>query len=124
MRTLRRRVIELSTVGLLLGGSLAVAGEDVTGEWEITLETDADTMRPHLSLEQEDEDVSGTYRDEFGQVKVSGTVKGHEISLEFKADIPNENLIVTYTGTVTGSTMQGKVKFGDLGEGDFTGRKQ
>lgn len=123
MNSFRTKVFALWAASLL-SVSVAAALADVAGEWEITLETDADTMKPRLSLEQDEESVSGTYKDEFGTAAVSGTVKDKEISLQFRADIPNENLIVTYTGTVEGNTMRGRVKFGELGEGTFIGRKQ
>ena len=35
-----------------------------------------------------------------------------------------QELEVTYTGTVDGSTMSGTAKFGELGEGKFTGKKE
>ena len=123
MRTFRSKLMALCAASLL-SASVAVALANVAGEWEITLETAADTMKPHLSLEQDDDNVSGTYKDEFGTAAVTGTVTGNELSLQFRAEIPNENLIVTYTGTVEGDTMRGRVKFGELGEGTFVGRKQ
>lgn len=123
MKTFRSKLLALCAATAMTA-SAAFALANVEGEWEITLETDADSMKPHLSLTQDDESVSGTYKDEFGSVPVTGTVNGNDISLRFRAEIPNENLIVTYTGTVDGSTMKGRVKFGELGEGTFTGRKQ
>lgn len=123
MKTVRSKLLALCAATVMTA-SVAFALADVEGEWEITLETDADSMKPHLSLTQDDESVTGTYKDEFGSVPVTGTVSGNDISLQFRAEIPNENLIVTYTGTVDGNTMKGRVKFGELGEGTFTGRKQ
>jgi hypothetical protein len=32
-------------------------------------------------------------------------------------------LVVTYAGTVEGDSMKGKVSYGDMGEGTFTGKK-
>lgn len=123
MKTFRSKLLALG-VASLMSASAVAALANVAGEWEITLETDADTMKPRLSLEQDDAEVTGTYKDEFGSVPVTGTVSGNDISLQFRADIPNENLVVIYTGTVDGNTMKGRVKFGELGEGTFTGRKQ
>ncbi len=124
MKNLSSKLIAISAATLLSCASAVSAAEDITGEWSVTLETEADTMKPHLSLQQDDESVSGTYKDEFGTAQMSGTVQGKEVSLKFKADIPDEDLTVTYTGTVEGDTMKGKVKFGDLGEGTFVAHKQ
>jgi len=33
------------------------------------------------------------------------------------------DLAITYTGTVDGSSIKGKVSLGELGEGSFTGKK-
>ena len=109
---------------LLLSLSIFAADDvDVSGDWELTLQTAADAMKPRLSLEQDEQEITGTYKDEFGSADVTGSVKGSEVTLKVKAKIPGEDLTVTFTGTVESDTMKGRVVFGELGEGTFTGLK-
>jgi hypothetical protein len=35
-----------------------------------------------------------------------------------------QEFLLEYAGTVEGDTMKGKVKFGDMGEADFSGKKE
>jgi hypothetical protein len=121
MNTLRRLLIaSLAAIALAPAGAWAA---DVTGDWIMSVETQAGTGSPSFSLEQEGEAVSGTYKGQLGEAPVTGTVKGNDIVLSFKVNAQGTELVMTYTGTVDGSTMKGKVALGDLGEGTFTGKK-
>jgi hypothetical protein len=66
--------------------------------------------------------LTGRYAGRFGEAEVTGTIKGSEIKFGFA--IPGEAERVSYVGTVDGDGMKGKVVFGSLGEGTFTGKKQ
>jgi hypothetical protein len=67
--------------------------------------------------------VTGTYKGQLGEAPVTGTVAGNQVTLNYKVTTQGFDLDVTYSGTVDGNTMAGKVKLGDLGEGTFTGKK-
>jgi hypothetical protein len=54
---------------------------------------------------------------------VTGTVKGNELTINFKVNAQGSDLAITYTGTVDGDTIKGKVVLGELGEGTFSGKK-
>jgi hypothetical protein len=123
MNTLRRMLVAMSAATMLLSLAAFAADANVTGEWDMTVETQAGTGNPHFSLKQDGTKVSGTYKGMLGEAPVTGTVKGNEISLTFKANAQGTDVAVTYTGTVEGNTMKGKVSLGDFGEGTFTGKK-
>ena len=98
---------------------------DVAGTWALTVETSAGTGTPGVQLIQDGETLTGTYSSQvFGEQKVTGTIKGSAITFSFNASIQDTAVTVTYTGTVDGATMKGKVTLGDLGEGTFTGEKR
>ena len=123
--TLRGMFVLAGTALLALGAS-AADDENIEGTWDVTLQTTADKSKPRLDLDQDGSDVTGKYTDEFGTAQISGEVNGKEVELSFTVDIPNDknDLTVTYTGTVEGNTMRGKVKFDKLGEGAFVGTKR
>ena len=58
-----------------------------------------------------------------GQAPVTGMVNGNDVALKFTLNAGGSDMVVTYTGTVDGNTMKGKVSLGELGEGTFTGQK-
>ncbi|MBC7984362.1 MAG: hypothetical protein H7Y02_10965 [Candidatus Obscuribacterales bacterium] len=105
--------------------SMAVAhAADVTGTWNMTVESPAGTGNPVFVLTQKGEAVTGTYKGQLGEAPVTGTVKGNAVALSYKVAAQDMQLKVDYTGTVEGKTMSGKLVMGEMGEGTFKGTKQ
>lgn len=100
--------------------SLFAQAIDVTGKWNMKVETSVGSGTPVFVLKQSGEAITGTYTGQLGEAEVKSTLKEKEIRLEFKAGETN----VVYTGTVDGNTMKGKAVFGELGEGTFSGIKE
>jgi hypothetical protein len=100
------------------------AAADVTGTWIMAVETGAGSGSPTFVLVQKGEALSGTYKGQLGEAQVTGTVKGDEVTIDYKVDGQAGSLAVKYTGKTDGKTMSGKVSLGQLGEGTFTGTKQ
>ena len=119
-----RRLFAAAIAVLALGAPSAFAADvNVTGEWTMTVETQAGTGSPHFSLKQEGNAVTGQYKGQLGEAPVTGTVNGNEVTLKYSINAQGADLTVTYTGTVEGDTMKGKVSLGDFGDGTFTGKK-
>jgi hypothetical protein len=114
--------VSLITIVLLLVSTPSVfaQGPDVSGKWNMKVETTAGSGTPVFVLTQSGETITGTYTGQLGEAAVKGTLKEKEIKLEFKV----REINVVYTGTVEGNTMKGKAVFGDLGEGTFSGTKE
>jgi hypothetical protein len=96
---------------------------DVSGAWNVAVETEAGSGNPSFTFKQEGEKLSGRYKGTFGEADVTGTVKGDKIEFSFKVSGQVEG-VITYTGTTDGKTMKGKVSLAGLGEGTFSGKKQ
>ena len=116
-----------------LGALLAIAAftvaqlasaADVTGTWLMAVETGAGSGSPTFILVQKGEALSGSYKGQLGEAQVTGTVKGDDVTIEYKVEGQGGTLAVKYSGKTDGKTMSGKVSLGQLGEGTFTGKKQ
>jgi hypothetical protein len=102
-----------------------VAGAaDVTGTWIMAVETGAGSGSPTFVLVQKGEALTGSYKGQLGEAQVTGTVKGDDVTIQYKVDAQGQTLAVTYTGKVDGNSMSGKVVLGTFGEGTFKGTKQ
>ena len=102
-----------------------VAGAaDVTGTWVMAVETGAGSGSPTFVLVQSGEALTGSYKGQLGEAQVTGTVKGDDVTIEYKIDAQGQTLAVKYTGKVEGNSMSGKVVLGTFGEGTFKGTKQ
>ena len=97
---------------------------DVTGTWIMAVQTSAGSGSPTFVLVQKGDALSGSYQGQLGEAQVTGTVKGDDVTIEYKVDGQAGSLAVKYSGKTDGKTMSGKVSLGQLGEGTFTGTKQ
>ena len=106
------------------GAMQSAMAADVTGNWAMTVESPMGTGNPAITLVQKGEEVTGTYKGQLGEAKLTGTLKGNALLFVYDIDAQGMQLKITYSGTVDGNTMSGKVVYGDQGEGTFKGTKQ
>ena len=105
----------------LLLFALSAFGADISGTWIANVTTDAGSGTPKFVLKQEGEKLTGTYSGALGEAKVTGSVKGQEVTIEF-----NAGLAVIYVGKVdeTGTQMSGTCDLGGQARGTFKATKQ
>jgi len=108
--------------------SLAAQGAkvDLTGKWAFTVQTDAGTGTPTVTLKQEGEKLTGHYSSQtLGEAELTGTVKDGKIAFAFTADLQGNKVEVKYSGTVENKdALKGTVDIGGLGTGTFTAKRQ
>lgn len=97
---------------------------DITGTWALSIESPMGTRDSTMTAKQSGETFTGTIGGAQGTREISGTVKGNVIDFAMDVEVQGNALHIEYTGTVEGDAMKGTVKFGDFGEGAWTGKKQ
>lgn len=98
---------------------------DVTGKWQLNVETQAGSTTPSVTLKQDGDKLTGHYSSAtLGEADVTGSVKDADVTFSFTASVQGTSINVTYKGTVDKDTMKGSLSLGDLGEGSFTGKRQ
>jgi hypothetical protein len=105
---------------LILTAAIAALGADVTGKWAFQVELSAGSGTAQYEFKQDGEKLTGTYTGALGTANLTGTVKGNEIQFSVKASYDDQEVPISVTGTVEGTKMKGKTKYGQLGEGTFT----
>jgi hypothetical protein len=125
-KSIKSAVVAAFVIATLLAAAPAFAADTakVAGDWNFTIETPNGPGTPTASFKQDGENLTGTYKGRFGESPLTGTIKGNEIKFSVKITTPNGELVVAYSGTVDGDSMKGTVKFGEIGEGNFTGKKK
>jgi len=89
---------------LLISAAITFAA-DVTGTWQVTVETSQGSGTPTVILEQKGEALTGTFNSQiFGQAKITGTVKGNVIEFGFDGDAGGQTIRVSYKGTIESPT--------------------
>jgi hypothetical protein len=128
MKRLLKHVITTITISaaafMLAVLTASAQTANVSGNWKLTFETQNGPASPSVVLKQEGEKLTGTYKGRFGESPLEGVVKGKEIKFTVKVNAQGQEILVEYAGVVEGDTMKGKVKLGDMGEADFSGKKE
>jgi len=125
---MRKRFLIIAALTLSIASSIALVAQapDVTGKWLFMVETSAGGGTPTVTLKQEGEKLTGHYSSQtFGEVDLTGSVKGNALTFSFSADVQGTHIDVTYTGTVESKdSIKGTIKLGPLGDGTFTAKRQ
>ncbi len=93
---------------------------NVTGTWNLTVETDAGSGTPAFVLKQDGEKITGTYTGQLGEAPLTGTIKGNVIHIEFSV----QGNLITYDGKASSTEMDGKVNLAEMATGTFKGKKK
>ncbi len=121
---MRNALLTCVTVIVLACSSAFSASADVSGTWDLTVESQDGTANPSITLIQSGEQLSGTYRGRMGQYRVEGTIRGSAIRFSVNMRFQDQPLVVTYSGTVDADSMKGTVQFGEYGSGRWTGKRR
>jgi hypothetical protein len=109
-------------------GTISAAAQakvDLTGKWTFSVQTDAGSGTPTVTLKQDGDKLTGHYTGQLGDVDLTGSVKGNEFSFGFSSDLQGNKLDVTYKGTIVSKDeLKGSVSIAGLGEGTFTAKRQ
>ena len=97
---------------------------DVTGTWELNVESPMGSRASDAVFTQTGETLGGKMVSPRGEVPLTGTVSGDTVKFGINVNVQGQNLQIDYTGTVTGDTMSGTVVFGSFGDGKWTGKKK
>ena len=74
---------------------------DVSGTWQVAVETNQGPGAPTVVFEQKGEQLTGTFKSQIlGEVKLAGTVKGNAIEFRFEGDAGGQVIKVSYRGTI------------------------
>ena len=113
----------LLTCLALLALCVAANAADLTGAWSFTVETDGGSGNPNFTFKQNGDQLTGTYKGQFGEAKVEGKVTGKSVEFWFELE-QGDKIKVVYTGTLESDTaMKGKVSFGSLAQGTWSAKK-
>jgi hypothetical protein len=101
----------------------AAAQINLTGDWDMTIESPQGTNTVKVTLTQDGEKVSGLFKSEMGELPFTGTLVGVDLTFAFAIPIQGQSLDIAVTGKVDGATIAGKMQFGGFGEGDWTAKR-
>lgn len=118
--TMRHRLaVTLGFVAAVL--TVAVATQtDVTGQWNMTFDTDQGTTTATMTLQQDGDTLTGELVSDQGTLQVEGTITGDTLEWVMEVDAGGAFIEIAMDGTVDGDEMVGTADFGGYGGGDWT----
>ena len=100
------------------------AQTDVTGDWDVTVNSPQGANTTLVTLKQDGEKVSGIFKSQQGQLPFEGgTLTGSDLTFTFTITTQGMQIPITLTGKVEGATMTGKADFGGFAQGDWTAKR-
>ena len=110
-------------VGSVVWGQAARA--DVSGVWTFSVESAAGASTPTVTFKQDGEKLTGTYKGQFGEAPLTGTVKGADIKFVMKISAQGQEMTITYSGKIENKdSMKGTAALGELGEATWTAKRK
>jgi hypothetical protein len=97
-------------------GALGQTGRtDVSGEWELVVETRNGEMASTVKFTQEGENLKVSMTEpRGGDITGEGSIKGNDIQWSIVRETGRGKLTIVYKGTVQGATMFGQTLIGDV----------
>jgi len=122
---LKFRFLCILTALVLMALPAASQDIDVTGDWELTMETPRGEMTADVTFVQEGEKLTVTMTGRGGREHTGeGTITGNSITWTITRSTPRGEFTVTYTGTVEVDSMSGEAAMGDMGTREWTAKKK
>jgi L-seryl-tRNA(Ser) seleniumtransferase len=111
---------------ILAGLPLFALAVDVSGIWEITLQSpQRGDMTSEMKIEQDGEKITVTMESFQGdELTGEGTAKDNKVEWTVNINTQRGDFSITYTGTVEGDTMSGEAEIGDFGSMEWTAKKK
>ena len=97
---------------------------DITGAWDMTVESPQGQMVITANYKQEGETLTGTHVSEMGEAPLKGTVKGNEIVYTLNIDAGGQQMSIVHKATVDGDTIKGSADIEGMGAITFTAKRK
>lgn len=109
---MKRNILAAASALLLtIALALALGAQDkpanVAGTWQMTAYTAHGPFAARLRIQQDGETIKGTADTDYGNVSLTGAIKGNAIQFTWTLDTPGGTYTVVHDGTVTGDSMKG-----------------
>ena len=122
---MKRLVCALSALvcALILSASATAQTPNITGDWDVTINSPQGPRQVKIFFKQEGEKLTGALKNQRGEVPFEGAVNGKEIKFKYTIKLQDQDLVITMTGNVDGDAMKGDADFGGLAQGDWNAKR-
>ncbi len=101
----------------------AAPSVNLSGRWDLNIEFFSSKSQHMLVLEQKNNLLEGSHKGDFSVRDVFGTIEADRIKLRSTESAPGDSITFTFSGSVSGDTMSGKIHMGEYLTASFTGKR-
>lgn len=123
MKSLALVLVALA-VALVPVGAQDAKKVDITGAWEMTVDSPQGQMVITANYKQDGETLTGSHASEMGEMPLKGTVKGSNIEYTVTLDMGGQAMSIVHKATVEGDTIKGSASLGEMGSFTFTAKRK
>ena len=96
---------------------------DVTGKWDMTVNTDQGARPGTLTISRNGDALAGSVSGPQGEIPVDISLKDKAITISMSVPTQNGTLDITMNGTVEGDQMSGQVSLGNSGSATWSAKR-
>lgn len=98
---------------------------DVVGEWDLTTVSPMGENTNTVEFKKDGEAIKAFAKSPQGERAYDSTaVEGDKVTLVMTIDFQGQPMTITYSGTVSGTDINGAADFGGLAQGSFSAKKK
>jgi hypothetical protein len=101
----------------------AAAQKSVAGEWDAVFNTPGGPQPLKLILKVDGEKLTGTAKRSRGDVPLTGTIKGEDITFSYTIEYNGNAVTLTFSGKVKDDSMGGTVSFNDSASDEWSAKR-
>lgn len=104
--------------------TMASPSADLKGRWDVTVDYFNEKSAHTFIIETQDGNfMKGTHQGTFTTNELAGTIEGNEVKFQSASRMMGDNVPFTFSGTVNGNEMSGKIHHGEYLTSTFTAKK-
>ncbi len=119
MKKLALLVLGVALVAAPAFAQNATKPANITGAWEMTVETPQGTMVITANYKQDGETLTGNHVSEMGEAALKGTVKGNDVQYTLTLDMGGQQMAIVHKAKIEGDTMTGSADIEGMGSITF-----
>jgi hypothetical protein len=121
---MRKVFVALAAVAALIDVAPAQNKIDVSGAWDLKIETPQQTITPTATLKADGEKVTGMIKSTRGEAPLTGTISGSDIKLVYVVNFQGNELTITLSGNVEQDSIKGTADFGGFASGPWSATRR
>jgi uncharacterized pyridoxal phosphate-dependent enzyme len=97
---------------------------NISGRWDVTVNFFTSKSEHKFFIEKQDGNwLQGAHQGDFAIRELIGSIEGDQVKFRSVYNVPGDSLVFTFSGTVSGETMNGNIHMGEYLTSTFTAKR-